>query len=281
MTLIGSYQIVTRYFFNKPSTVSEELLTYSFTWMALLASAYVFGKRDHMRMGFLADQLTGAPRKYLEIGIDLLSFLLAAVVMVYGGIAITKLTMIQKTASLQVPMAYIYVIVPVTGTLIMIFSLMNAIDMAKEEDLVFLCGHYEGIDERVLEEIVTDYVSIGDYVLTGGELPAMVMMDSISRMVPGVLSNQESGETESFAGNLLEYPQYSRPEEWHGKKVPEVLMSGHHANIEKWRREQSIIRTARRRPDLLKKADLTNKEWNFVRQLKKQWKEEESKDENI
>ena len=149
-----------------------------------------------------------------------------------------------------------------------VFNQQMARDMAKEEDLVFLCGHYEGIDERVLEEIVTDYVSIGDYVLTGGELPAMVMMDSISRMVPGVLSNQESGETESFAGNLLEYPQYSRPEEWHGKKVPEVLMSGHHANIEKWRREQSIIRTARRRPDLLKKADLTNKEWNFVRQLK-------------
>ena len=158
-----------------------------------------------------------------------------------------------------------------------VFNQQMARDMAKEEDLVFLCGHYEGIDERVLEEIVTDYVSIGDYVLTGGELPAMVMMDSISRMVPGVLSNQESGETESFAGNLLEYPQYSRPEEWHGKKVPEVLMSGHHANIEKWRREQSIIRTAKRRPDLLKKADLTNKEWNFVRQLKKQWKEEESK----
>ena len=135
-----------------------------------------------------------------------------------------------------------------------VFNQQMARDMAEEEDLVFLCGHYEGIDERVLEEIVTDYVSIGDYVLTGGELPAMVMMDSISRMVPGVLSNQESGETESFAGNLLEYPQYSRPEEWHGKKVPEVLMSGHHANIEKWRREQSIIRTARRRPDLLKKA---------------------------
>ena len=158
-------------------------------------------------------------------------------------------------------------------------------DMAKEfaleEDLVFLCGHYEGIDERVLEEIVTDYVSIGDYVLTGGELPAMVMMDSITRIVPGLLNKQQSGETQSFSANLLEYPQYSRPEEWHGKKVPEVLMSGHHANIEKWRREQSIIRTARRRPDLLKKADLTNKEWNFVRQLKKQWKEEESKDENI
>ena len=112
-----------------------------------------------------------------------------------------------------------------------------------------------------LMKFVTDYVSIGDYVLTGGELPAMVMMDSISRMVPGVLSNQESGETESFAENLLEYPQYSRPEEWHGQKVPPVLLSGHHANIEAWRREQSILRTAKRRPDLLKKADLTNKEW--------------------
>lgn len=154
-------------------------------------------------------------------------------------------------------------------------------DMAKEfaleEDLVFLCGHYEGIDERVLEEIVTDYVSIGDYVLTGGELPAMVMMDSISRMVPGVLNNQESGETESFSGNLLEYPQYSRPEEWHGKKVPEVLLSGHHANVDKWRREQSIIRTAKWRPDLLPKVDLTNKEWNEVRRLRKQWKEEVEK----
>ena len=154
-------------------------------------------------------------------------------------------------------------------------------DMAKEfaleEDLVFLCGHYEGIDERVLGEIVTDYVSIGDYVLTGGELPAMVMMDSISRMVPGVLNNQESGETESFSGNLLEYPQYSRPEEWHGKKVPEVLLSGHHANVDKWRREQSIIRTAKWRPDLLPKADLTNKEWNEVRRLRKQWKEEVEK----
>ena len=153
-------------------------------------------------------------------------------------------------------------------------------DMAKEfaleEDLVFLCGHYEGIDERVLEEIVTDYVSIGDYVLTGGELPAMVMMDSISRMVPGVLNNQESGETESFAGNLLEYPQYSRPEEWHGQKVPPVLLSGHHANIEAWRREQSILRTAKRRPDLLKKADLTNKEWSQVRQWKKEWKAAET-----
>ena len=153
-----------------------------------------------------------------------------------------------------------------------VFHQTMAKELAKEKDLVFLCGHYEGIDERVLDEIVTDYVSIGDYVLTGGELPAMVMMDSISRMVPGVLSNQESGETESFAGNLLEYPQYSRPEEWHGQKVPPVLLSGHHANIEAWRREQSILRTAKRRPDLLKKADLTNKEWSQVRQWKKEWK---------
>ena len=157
-----------------------------------------------------------------------------------------------------------------------VFHQTMAKELAKEKDLVFLCGHYEGIDERVLDEIVTDYVSIGDYVLTGGELPAMLMMDSISRMVPGVLSNQESGETESFAENLLEYPQYSRPEEWHGQKVPPVLLSGHHANIEAWRREQSILRTAKRRPDLLKKADLTNKEWSQVRQWKKEWKAAET-----
>ena len=157
-----------------------------------------------------------------------------------------------------------------------VFHQEMAKELAQERDLVFLCGHYEGIDERVLDEIVTDYVSIGDYVLTGGELPAMVMMDSISRMVPGVLSNQESGETESFAGNLLEYPQYSRPEEWHGQKVPSVLLSGHHANIEAWRREQSVMRTAKRRPDLLKKADLTNKEWSQVRQWKKEWKAAEN-----
>ena len=124
MTVIGTYQIVTRYFFNKPSTVSEELLTYSFTWMALLASAYVFGKRDHMRMGFLADKLTGSARKALELCIDALTFALAAVVLVYGGISIT---------SLRVPMGYIYVIVPVTGILIMIFSAMNAIQVSKKD----------------------------------------------------------------------------------------------------------------------------------------------------
>ena len=130
------------------------------------------------------------------------------------------------------------------------FNQKMAKELALDKDLVFLCGHYEGVDERVLEEIVTDYVSIGDYVLTGGELPAMVMMDAISRMVPGVLTNEESGETESFSGNLLEYPQYSRPEEWMGKKVPEVLLSGHHKNIEKWRLEQSIERTKKVRPDM-------------------------------
>lgn len=133
MTLIGTYQIVTRYFFKRPSTVSEELLTYSFTWMALLASAYVFGKRDHMRMGFLADKITGNVRKYLELAIDLLTFAFAGIVMVYGGTAITKLTMIQNTASLRVPMGYIYVIVPVTGVLIMIFSLINAVDMLHKD----------------------------------------------------------------------------------------------------------------------------------------------------
>ena len=145
------------------------------------------------------------------------------------------------------------------------FSQTMAEEFAREEELIFLCGHYEGIDERVLEEIVTDYVSIGDYVLTGGELPAMVMIDAISRLIPGVLHNDESAEFESFQDSLLEYPQYTRPEEWHGKKVPEILLSGHHANVEKWRREQSVIRTAKRRPDLLCKAELTEKEKELVK----------------
>ena len=140
------------------------------------------------------------------------------------------------------------------------FTQPMAKDLAQEKDLILLCGHYEGIDERVLEEIVTDYVSIGDYVLTGGELPAMVMVDAISRMVPGVLTNDESGSTESFEGNLLEYPQYSRPEELMGKKVPSILLSGDHKKVDEWRREQAILRTIERRPDLLKKAELTKKE---------------------
>ena len=141
-----------------------------------------------------------------------------------------------------------------------VFSQPQAKELALEKDLILLCGHYEGIDERVLEEIVTDYVSIGDYVLTGGELAAMVMVDAISRMVPGVLTNDESGSTESLEGNLLEYPQYSRPEEWNGRKVPAILLSGDHAKVDAWRREQSILRTAGRRPDLLEKAELTEKE---------------------
>lgn len=134
-----------------------------------------------------------------------------------------------------------------------VFSQGMAVDFSKEDTLVFLCGHYEGIDERVLEEIVTDYVSIGDYVLTGGELPAMVMMDTIARLVPGVLNNENSAETESFSDGLLEYPQYTRPPEILGKKVPDILLSGHHERIEKWRQEQSEIRTRERRPDLYQK----------------------------
>ena len=141
-----------------------------------------------------------------------------------------------------------------------VFNQEIADELSKEEELIFLCGHYEGIDERVLESIVTDHISIGDYVLTGGELPAMVMMDSISRLVPGVLNNDVSAETESFQDNLLEYPQYSRPDVWRDKKVPDVLLSGHHKNIETWRREQSIIRTKERRPDLFEKVELTKKE---------------------
>lgn len=148
-----------------------------------------------------------------------------------------------------------------------VFNQEIAQDLAKEEDLVFLCGHYEGIDERVLEEIVTDHISIGDYVLTGGELPAMVMIDAIARLVPGVLNNEVSAEFESFQDNLLEYPQYSRPVEWRGKKVPDVLLSGHHGNVDKWRREQSILRTKQRRPDLLEKAKLSKKEIDYLKDL--------------
>ena len=155
-----------------------------------------------------------------------------------------------------------------------VFSQQMAQEYAKEEDLIFLCGHYEGIDERVLEEIVTDYVSIGDYVLTGGELPALVMMDTISRLVPGVLNNDVSAQTESFSDNLLEYPQYTRPEEWNGKKVPPVLLSGNHKLLAEWYREQSVLRTALRRPDLLEKAELSGKEKEMVNRLWQKQKEE-------
>lgn len=149
-----------------------------------------------------------------------------------------------------------------------VFNQSIAEELAKEEDLVFLCGHYEGIDERALELIVTDYLSVGDYVLTGGELPAMVMIDCISRLVPGVLNNDVSAEIESFHDNLLEYPQYTRPEIYQGKQVPEVLLSGHHKNIELWRRQQSIKRTLERRPDLLEGANLSKKEETYLETLK-------------
>ena len=152
-----------------------------------------------------------------------------------------------------------------------VFDQQLAQELSEEKELVFLCGHYEGIDERVLEEIVTDYVSIGDYVLTGGELPAMVMIDAISRLVPGVLNNEESAQTESFQDYLLEHPHYSRPAVWREHEVPAVLLSGHHANIEKWRREQSIVRTWKRRPDLLERAQsegmLSKKDLQFLQKL--------------
>lgn len=133
------------------------------------------------------------------------------------------------------------------------FHQAMAKELSMEEELIFLCGHYEGIDERVLEEIVTDEISLGDYVLTGGELAAMVMVDAIARLVPGVLHNGESAETESFGDGLLEYPQYSRPEIWHGKRVPEILLSGDHAKVDAWRLEQALLRTKERRPDLYEK----------------------------
>ena len=156
------------------------------------------------------------------------------------------------------------------------FNQSIAEDLAKEEDLVFLCGHYEGVDERVLEMIATDYLSAGDYVLTGGELPAMMMIDCISRLVPGVLNNNVSAEIETFHDNLLEYPQYTRPEVFMGKKVPDILLSGHHANVEKWRREQSIIRTLKNRPELLEDAVLSKKEQKFLDELLRQQEAEKA-----
>ena len=134
-----------------------------------------------------------------------------------------------------------------------VFNQQMAKEFAGEDELIFLCGHYEGIDERVLEEVVTDYVSIGDYVLTGGEPPAMVMIDAIARLVPGVLNNDESAMTDSFGNGLLEYPQYSRPRVWRDKEVPPVLLSGNHKLIEQWRLEKSLERTKERRPDLYEK----------------------------
>lgn len=150
-----------------------------------------------------------------------------------------------------------------------VFDQKFAEELSGEENLIFLCGHYEGVDERALELLHTENVSIGDYVLTGGELPAMVMIDCISRLVPNVLGKEASAEIETFHDGLLEYPQYTRPEEYRGLKVPEILLSGHHANVEKWRREQSIRRTLVHRPDLLSEANLSKKEQAFLEELKR------------
>ncbi|MBQ9465088.1 MAG: tRNA (guanosine(37)-N1)-methyltransferase TrmD, partial [Lachnospiraceae bacterium] len=145
-----------------------------------------------------------------------------------------------------------------------VFTQETAKRLASEESLIILCGHYEGIDERALELTVDEEISIGDYVLTGGELPAMVMIDAVARLLPGVLHNDTSAETESHQESLLEYPQYSRPREFEGLEVPEVLLSGDHAKVDAWRREQSLLRTREKRPDLLEKAELTEKEKKFL-----------------
>ena len=142
-------------------------------------------------------------------------------------------------------------------------------ELSKLDNIIMLCGHYEGIDERVIEEIVDEEISVGDYVLTGGELPALILSDAIARMIDGVLPNEEARSLESHYDGLLEYPQYTRPYEWHGKTVPDVLISGHHENIEKWRREQSLERTLERRPDMLENADLSDKDRQYLEKLKR------------
>ena len=140
-------------------------------------------------------------------------------------------------------------------------------ELSQLPNIAILCGHYEGVDERIIEEIVDEEISIGDYVLTGGELPALILSDSIARMIDGVLPNDEAKELESHYSGLLEYPQYTRPPEWHGRKVPDILLSGHHGNIDKWRREKSLERTLERRPDMLKNAELTKKDREYLAKL--------------
>lgn len=147
--------------------------------------------------------------------------------------------------------------------------------LAQIPHLVLLCGHYEGVDERILDEIVDEEISIGDYVLTGGELPAMVLADAVCRMLDGVLPNDEAKSLESHYNGLLEYPQYTRPPVWHGVSVPDVLLSGHHENIEKWRHEQSLLRTFLRRPDLLESAEFSEKDRKFLKKVKAEQEKEE------
>ncbi len=149
-----------------------------------------------------------------------------------------------------------------------VFNQSVAKELAREEHIVLLCGHYEGVDRRVIDEIVDEEISIGDFVLTGGEIPAMAVIDAVSRLIPGVLAAAGSYENESHYSGLLEYPQYTRPQEWHGVEIPEVLISGHHANIEKWKREQSLIETLKKRPDMLENAELTDDDRAFLEHYK-------------
>lgn len=153
-----------------------------------------------------------------------------------------------------------------------VFNQQKARELAKKDHVVILCGHYEGVDERIIEEIADEEISVGDYVLTGGELPAMIVIDATARMCEGVLDSSETMETESHYNGLLEYPQYTRPVEFMGRYVPEVLLSGHHAKIEAWRREQSLIRTKLKRPDLLKKAEITEKEREMLKKVRRKRK---------
>lgn len=148
-----------------------------------------------------------------------------------------------------------------------VLTQQRALELSGMENIALLCGHYEGIDERVIEEIVDEEISIGDYVVTGGELPALILSDCICRMIDGVLPNEDAYKNESLFSSLLEYPQYTRPYEWHGKQVPEVLISGHHANIEKWQREKSLEATLKKRPDLLKTAELTDKDKEYLKKI--------------
>ncbi len=149
-----------------------------------------------------------------------------------------------------------------------VLTQQRALELAQLPQLCVLCGHYEGVDERVLDAFVDEQISIGDYVLTGGELPALVLVDCIARLVPGVLSEEACFTDESHFSGLLEHPQYTRPAVWEGREIPEVLLTGHHANIQKWRRQQSLERTLRRRPDMLARAQLTPEEWRYIEQLR-------------
>ncbi len=174
--------------------------------------------------------------------------------------AVEDLVSFSAETAIEAPRPRIILMCPQGET----FTQTKAEELSREQHLIFICGHYEGYDERIREYLVTDELSIGDYVLTGGEIPAMTVVDSVVRLLPGVLGNENSAVTDSFSTGLLEYPHYTRPAEFRGMKVPDVLLSGHHANVEKWRREQSLLRTLQRRPDLLEHAELTEAERRWL-----------------